>query len=271
MHTVAIRPGLTIAYADDCFARAVAGARDRAARAWQLGILARLDPVGAVSRRPLSGDPHRHAGLRFLHGARWATSGARARLPPTSPVSLMRSQVERCHLIGKKYGGSIALQLASDPAAAVSPPCASSAHRRAASAPAMPTRSAPRACGNGRPRPCAPGSARPPRRRSLPWWTELMGATDQRAAFGSSSALVSMNLDDRLPLIKAPTLIVTTQESGLQTVEAVQQFAARIPDAQPDRARWRQLSHRRGRAGCCARGTRWSSSRRCRRAREQPP
>ena len=42
---------------------------------------------------------------------------------------------------------------------------------------------------------------------------------------------MSMNLDDRLPLIKAPTLIVTTQESGLQTVEAVQQFAARIPDA----------------------------------------
>jgi pimeloyl-ACP methyl ester carboxylesterase len=58
-----------------------------------------------------------------------------------------------------------------------------------------------------------------------------MGATDQRAALGSSTALVSMNLDDRLPLIKAPTLIVTTQESGLQTVEAVRQFAARIPHA----------------------------------------
>jgi len=58
-----------------------------------------------------------------------------------------------------------------------------------------------------------------------------MGATDQRAAHGSSSALVTMNLDDRLPLIKAPTLIVTTQESGLQAVEAVKQYAARIPDA----------------------------------------
>jgi pimeloyl-ACP methyl ester carboxylesterase len=40
-----------------------------------------------------------------------------------------------------------------------------------------------------------------------------------------------MNLDDRLPLIKVPTLIVTTQESGLQAVEAVRQYAARIPDA----------------------------------------
>ena len=40
-----------------------------------------------------------------------------------------------------------------------------------------------------------------------------------------------MDLDDRLPLIGAPTLIVTTQESGLQSVEAVERYAARIPDA----------------------------------------
>src|SRR5262249_56317112 len=65
----------------------------------------------------------------------------------------------------------------------------------------------------------------------IAWWTELMGATDQRAAYGSSSALVTMDLDDRLPLIKAPTLIVTTQESGLQTIEAVRRYTARIPDA----------------------------------------
>ena len=58
-----------------------------------------------------------------------------------------------------------------------------------------------------------------------------MGATNERAAIGSSSALVAMDLDDRLPLIQAPTLIVTTQESGLQAVEAVRQYAARIPDA----------------------------------------
>ena len=60
---------------------------------------------------------------------------------------------------------------------------------------------------------------------------DLMAAASQRAAFGASSSLVAMNLDDRLPLITAPNLIVTTQESGLQTVEAVNQYAARIPNA----------------------------------------
>src|SRR5205085_11501327 len=65
----------------------------------------------------------------------------------------------------------------------------------------------------------------------IDWWTELMGSTNQRAALSASTALSKMNLDDRLPLITAPTLIVTTQESGLQTVEAVNQYAARIPDA----------------------------------------
>src|SRR5262249_4722380 len=65
----------------------------------------------------------------------------------------------------------------------------------------------------------------------LAWWTELMGATDQRSALGSSMALITMDLDDRLPLIAAPTLIVTTQESGLQSVEAVKRYAARIPNA----------------------------------------
>src|SRR5258705_12299498 len=63
------------------------------------------------------------------------------------------------------------------------------------------------------------------------WWTELMGATSDHAALSSSSSLVTMDLDDRLPLIQAPTLIVTTQESGLQSVEAVERYAARIPDA----------------------------------------
>src|SRR5262249_61853910 len=48
----------------------------------------------------------------------------------------------------------------------------------------------------------------------IKWWTELMGATEQRSALGSSSALVTMNLDDRLPPIQAPTLIVTTPQSA---------------------------------------------------------
>jgi pimeloyl-ACP methyl ester carboxylesterase len=58
-----------------------------------------------------------------------------------------------------------------------------------------------------------------------------MGKTSQRAAWGASSARIDMELEDKLERITAPTLIVTTQESGLQSVEAVERYAARIPDA----------------------------------------
>ena len=38
-----------------------------------------------------------------------------------------------------------------------------------------------------------------------------------------------MELENELSRITAPTLIVTTQESGLQTVAAVERYAAKIP------------------------------------------
>ena len=40
-----------------------------------------------------------------------------------------------------------------------------------------------------------------------------------------------MELDAGLSRIAAPTLIVTTAESGLQSVEAVERYAKRFPDA----------------------------------------
>ena len=66
----------------------------------------------------------------------------------------------------------------------------------------------------------------------IKWWTdELMGKTTQRAALGAASSRIDMELDDKLSRITAPTLIVTTQESGLQAVEAVERSARRIPNA----------------------------------------
>ena len=64
------------------------------------------------------------------------------------------------------------------------------------------------------------------------WWTdELMGKSNPRAAWSASAARIDMDLGDKLSRISAPTLIVTTQESGLQSVAAVERYAARIPDA----------------------------------------
>src|SRR5260370_11385256 len=58
-----------------------------------------------------------------------------------------------------------------------------------------------------------------------------MGKANPRAALGASSARIDMELEDKLSRITAPTLIVTTKESGLQSVEAVESYAARISSA----------------------------------------
>lgn len=64
------------------------------------------------------------------------------------------------------------------------------------------------------------------------WWADdLMGRTAQTSAFGASSARIDMELEAGLARIAAPTLIVTTTESGLQSVEAVERYARHFPDA----------------------------------------
>ena len=59
-----------------------------------------------------------------------------------------------------------------------------------------------------------------------------MGKTSARAAFSASSARIDMDLDAILPRITVPTLMVTTQESGLQSIATVERHAARFPDAE---------------------------------------
>jgi len=64
------------------------------------------------------------------------------------------------------------------------------------------------------------------------WWTdELMGKANPKAVIAASSARIDMELEGSLARITVPVLIVTTQESGLQSVEAVERYAKRFPDA----------------------------------------
>jgi 3-oxoadipate enol-lactonase len=139
--------------------------------------------------------------------------------------------IARCHLIAAKYGGSAAMQLASDqPQRLLSLCLFGSPVRGSGSGNADAIRA------NG----VRQWAADTMRSRlgstadeaQIKWWAdELMGKTDARAAFGASAARIDMDLEAKLPRITAPTLIVTTQESGLQSVEAVKRYAQRIPDA----------------------------------------
>jgi 3-oxoadipate enol-lactonase len=229
MHKVEIRPGVVMAYEDDCFARpwttsetvVLVHGNSESSRAW-IPWVPLLAGRYRMIRLDLPGFGASTAPADYGFSAPEAAAEI-ARL-------LDRLGIVRCHLMGAKYGGSIALQLASDrpglflslcifgsPARGVGPGNADKIKAKGVRQWAAETMRA------------RLGSTAS--EAQIAWWTDLMGATDQRSAFGSSSALVSMDLDDRLPLIKAPTLIVTTRESGLQTVDAVNHFAARIPNA----------------------------------------
>jgi 3-oxoadipate enol-lactonase len=139
--------------------------------------------------------------------------------------------ISTCHLIGAKYGGSACIRLAIDQPHRLSSLCLFGSPVR----------------GNGsgnagmiRARGVRQWAAHTMRSRlgsaaseaQVEWWTnKLMGKTPARSAYGASASRIDMELEDELPRITAPTLIVTTQESGLQSVEAVERYARRIPNS----------------------------------------
>ncbi len=198
MHKVEIRPGVWIAYEDDWFGKP-----------WSVPeTVVMVHGNSESSRAWVSWVTHLADEYRVVRldlpgfgasteppGYRWSAgelAGDVARF-------LDALKIQTCHLIGAKYGGSVCMQLAVRQWAAETMRA-----RLGSSASAAQVR----------------------------WWTEeLMGKANPRAALGASSARIDMELEDKLSRITAPTLIVTTKESGLQSVEAVERYAARIPSA----------------------------------------
>jgi 3-oxoadipate enol-lactonase len=137
-----------------------------------------------------------------------------------------------CHLIGAKYGGSVCMQFAADNSHRLRSLCLFGSPFRGSGS------------GNAdaiRDKGVRQWAADTQRARlgsdasqaQVRWWTEeLMGKTSVRAAYGAASARIEMDLDAMLPRIGVPTLMVTTQESGLQSIATVERHAARIPDAE---------------------------------------
>jgi len=229
MNTIAIRPGVTIAYEDHCFAPPWETAQTvvmihgnaESARAWTQWV-PHLAKTYRVIRPDLPGFGASTAPADYG----WSAPEIAADIGRF----LDAMQIERCHLVGAKYGGSACIAFA-----------AKNSHRLSS---LMLFGSPVRGSGSGnadliRELGVRAWAAKTMRARlgagasdaQLRWWTELMGATEARAALGASSARIDMALDDVLPRITVPVLIVTTQESGLQSVDAVKAYAARIPRA----------------------------------------
>ena len=230
MASVEIRPDVVMAYDDYCFAEpwsspqtivAVHGNAE-SARAWTCWI-----PFLAGQYRLVLPDMPgfgRSAAPPAYHWEVTEMAGDLGRF-------LDAAKIERCHLMGAKYGGSVVTQFAIDHSdRLLSLSLFGSPVRGSGSGNADKIRDL-----------GVQGWARATQRARLgskasdaqiAWWTdELMGKTDPRAAFGASSARIDMELEERLGRIICPTLIVTTQESGLQSVAAVESYAGRIADA----------------------------------------
>jgi 3-oxoadipate enol-lactonase len=140
--------------------------------------------------------------------------------------------IDKCHLVGAKYGGSACVQFAADNSHRLHSLCLCGSPFRGSgtgNADAIRTKGVRQwAADTQRAR---LGSNAP--REQVVWWTdELMAKTNVRAAYGAASARIDMDLDAMLPRIGVPTLMVTTRESGLQSFATVERHAARIPDAE---------------------------------------
>ena len=140
--------------------------------------------------------------------------------------------IDTCHLIGAKYGGSACMQFAADNSHRLrSLGLFGSPFRGSGSgnADAIRTKGVRQWAAETQPARLGSDASQ----AQVRWWTdELMGKTSARAAYGAASARIEMDLDAMLPRIGIPTLMVTTQESGLQSIAAVERHAARIPDAE---------------------------------------
>ncbi len=66
----------------------------------------------------------------------------------------------------------------------------------------------------------------------IAWWTAMMGEADRQVCLGITGTLDQLSVFNILPRIKAPTLILTTDRSGIQSVESVRETQKQIPNSE---------------------------------------
>jgi pimeloyl-ACP methyl ester carboxylesterase len=70
------------------------------------------------------------------------------------------------------------------------------------------------------------GSRFPP--EGAEWWIQLMGRTAVSTQVGFMPTIADADITDALPRIRCPTLVITTEKSGLGTVEEMRAWQQRI-------------------------------------------
>ena len=136
--------------------------------------------------------------------------------------------IESAHVVGAKVGGAIAMQFAADypkrtrslvvasgpttqpvfnqtPAAVLTPKWVTDTQRDRL------------------------GSAAPD--AQVEYWNTMMKATDPRTTEGINKVTAGLHLEAILPKITVPTLVITSDRSALQSVEAVLQYQKKIKNS----------------------------------------
>jgi pimeloyl-ACP methyl ester carboxylesterase len=126
--------------------------------------------------------------------------------------------VESAHIVGAKFGGSIAMQFAAD----------YPQRTRTLTVASGPV-SRPNIASNAstEPQGARLGSDAP--KEEVEYWNRMMAGANREASQGAGRVLSTLNMDTVLPRISAPTLVITSDRSPLQSVEAVMRYQQKIP------------------------------------------
>ena len=71
------------------------------------------------------------------------------------------------------------------------------------------------------------GDAFPP--EGVEWWTKFMGRTDRNTQIGFMKLIAIADIRADIPKIRCPTLVITTEESGLASTEQTRAWQQQIP------------------------------------------
>ena len=136
-------------------------------------------------------------------------------------------ELESAHIVGAKLGGAIAMQFAADYPRRTRTLVVCSGP---VNAPKLVESSAARSKNwweeTQRKRLGSDAS-----KQELEYWNTLMAAANPQAQSGVLQAASALDLEDVLERITAPTLVITTDRSALQPVEAVLRYQRKIPNS----------------------------------------
>jgi 3-oxoadipate enol-lactonase len=131
--------------------------------------------------------------------------------------------VESAHIVGAKTGGAIAMQFAADyPKYTRTLTIASGPIT-----PVVAQMSVSEATLTSQAKRLGSGASR----EQIEFWNKMMTATQPETRLGIAKVMSAINMETVLPRIIAPTLVITVDQSGLQSVEKVLHYQQKIPNS----------------------------------------